>query len=337
MALKSWQKKTGLFVILPGFLIFGLGIWYFYTSLTKPLHFGDEILLIEPGDTLSVVAAKLIDRNVIDNPYVLKIHARITKIGSLIKAGEYQIPNGISLAEFLSYVVNGKGQIGIRITIIEGWSFKQMRGAINKAKKLNKTTANWSDQQIMAAMGFPDIHPEGQFYPDTYKFRSGDSDLSIYKKAFSLMQGKLDYAWKRRQNGLQVDSKYEALILASIIEKESQAREEQPEISGVFHNRLRKGMRLQTDPTVIYGIGDKYRGNITRKHLRADNPYNTYTRWGLPPTPISLPGNDSLMAAVNPKETKSLYFVARGQGRHKFSETLEEHNAAVQKYILSKK
>jgi UPF0755 protein len=189
----------------------------------------------------------------------------------------------------------------------------------------------------MAELGFPKLHPEGQFYPDTYHYRLGDSDLMIFRKAFDLMQERVDRAWENRLPEIEIHSRYQALVMASIIEKESGVWEEQPEISGVFNNRLRLDMKLQTDPTVIYGIGDKYKGNITRKHLETDTPYNTYTRKGLPPTPIALPGESAILAAVNPLETESLYFVAKGEGKHKFSRTLQEHNAAVKKYILDRK
>jgi UPF0755 protein len=192
-------------------------------------------------------------------------------------------------------------------------------------------------QQIMAELGYPDLHPEGQFFPDTYHYNAGQTDLSIYHKSFQLMQENLEYAWEHRADNLMLKNKDEALILASIIEKESQAIEEQALIAGVFHNRLVKGMRLQTDPTVIYGLGSDYDGDITRAHLRTDTPYNTYTRYGLTPTPISLPGMSSLEAAVQPASTDAYYFVAKGGGLHQFSKTLKQHNRAVKKFLLERK
>ncbi len=326
-----------MLVVLLGFIVTLSVVWYYDSTMAKPRHFGDEVFLIERGESLTAIAERLVDNQVIDEPYSLRIHARLNNLETRIQAGEYRFPEGITLTEFMHRLVSGKGQIGIKITIIEGRTFKQMRYLINTAPKLKKTTLHWSDQQIMQAMGQPELHPEGQFYPSTYHYRKDDSDMSIYKEAFALMQAKLDKVWANRAENLQIKSRYQALILASIIEKETQDRKEQPHISGVFDNRLRIGMRLQTDPTIIYGLGDEYKGNITRKHLQRDNPYNTYTRYGLPPTPISLPGYDSLFATVNPKQTKSLYFVAMGGGRHKFSDTLKEHNAAVRKYILKKK
>ena len=223
------------------------------------------------------------------------------------------------------------------VTIVEGWTFRMMREVLGTAEGLRPDTREWSDDRIMEALGYPDLHPEGQFYPDTYYYRKGDPDLDIYRKAFELMQFRLRQVWAQRSPDLPLDDPYEALIVASIIEKETQDRDEQPTIAGVLFNRLRKGMRLQTDPTVIYGVGDAFDGNIIRKHLKTDTPYNTYTRAGLTPTPISLPGMDSLMAAVRPAETEAYYFVAKGGGRHHFSRTLEEHNRAVRKYILGKK
>ena len=333
MKLWSWPKKAGVLIALVGALMALLVVGYYLSAISKPLDFGDEAFLISRGESLSAIANRLVEDKIIEEPYTLKLHARLNALGTRIKAGEYKFPQGISLADFVDRLVSGKGQIGIRITFIEGWTFKQMRETIRAAPKLKITTLGWSDQQIMQAMGHSGLHPEGQFYPDTYYYRRGDDDLSIYKKAFLLMQDQLDAVWENRQRNLQIKTRYEALILASIIEKETWIRDERPLISGVFSNRLKVGMRLQTDPTVIYGAGAKYKGKITYKHLKTDTPYNTYMRYGLPPTPISLPGYDSLEAAVNPKKTKSFYFVAIGKGRHKFSETLKEHNAAVRKYI----
>ncbi len=333
----SWWKKTGVVVFLSGLIIFLCAAGYYAAAVSKPLSFGGAEFSVSYGESLSSIANRLVDSKIIPEPYTLKLYARLNQFGTQIKAGEYKFPEGISLPDLVDRLVSGQGQIDIRITFIEGWTFKRMRTVINATATLKTTTANWSDQQIMAAMGHPALHPEGQFYPDTYHYRLGDSDLSIYRKAFALMQEKLDSAWANRPPDLHLKSRYEALILASIIEKESWIRDEQPQISGVFANRLRRGMRLQTDPTVIYGIGENYDGNITRRHLKTDTPYNTYTRHGLPPTPISLPGSDALYAALHPEQTEALYFVAKGGGRHEFSNTLEEHNAAVKKYILSRK
>lgn len=186
----------------------------------------------------------------------------------------------------------------------------------------------------MARLGHPGLHPEGRFYPDTYQYSAGTSDTTILKNAFDRMETNLNQQWQQRQIDLPYDTPYKALIMASIVEKETGAAQERPEIAGVFVNRLRIGMRLQTDPTVIYGIGEKFDGNIRRRDLKRDTPYNTYTRKGLPPTPIAMPGGDAIYAALHPAKTKNLYFVSRGDGSHKFSATFKEHNQAVRKYQL---
>ena len=322
---------------LGAILVAGLAaVWFYFYSISKPLHFGGDVYLIERGKSVSQIAQNLVDKGILSEPWSLKLYVRFNKVGHLIQAGEYKFPDGIRLSEFVDRLVTGQGQIAVRVTVIEGWTFRQMRKAISDAPKLKKITTDWADDQIMEELGHPGLHPEGQFYPDTYEYRYGDIDLSIYKKSFMLMRDKLEHAWQQRDDDIQVDNRYEALVLASIIEKESQIPDEQPLISSVFNNRLRLRMRLQADPTVIYGLGDEYKGRIRRKHLKADTPYNTYTRFGLTPTPISLPGQSALMAAVNPAKSKSLYFVASGEGRHHFSDTLGEHNAAVRKHIRKK-
>ena len=329
--------RATLGVVLVAGLMAGLvAVWFYYYSISRPLHFGDEAYLIERGESVSQIARNLVEKGILSEPWSLKLYVRFNQVGHLIQAGEYEFPDGIRLPELVDRLVTGQGQIGIRITFIEGWTFRQMRKAIDNAPKLEKITTGWSDERIMQELGHPGLHPEGQFYPDTYEYRRGDADLSIYKKSFLLMRDQLDQAWQQRSDDIQINDRYEALILASIIEKESQVAEEQPLISAVFHNRLRLRMRLQADPTVIYGMGDEYSGRIRRKHLKTDTPYNTYTRFGLTPTPISLPGQGAIMAALRPVQSDSLYFVASGGGRHHFSDTLEEHNAAVRKYILGK-
>ena len=309
---------------------------YYHDALARPVDLGDEVFVVEQGQTLNQITGRLVRDGVIPHPYVVKAYTRLEGGGGHIQAGEYQFPAQTSLKAFVDALVNGEWQVDVRVTVIEGWTFRQMREAIRQAPKLEQLAADWTDQQIMAHLGFPDLHPEGQFYPDTYLYRLGDTDLSLYEKSFTLMQQHIADAWAARSEDNQLETPYDMLIMASIIERESQVAEELAEISGVFHNRLRRGMRLQTDPTVIYGIGEAFDGNITRKHLNTDTPYNTYTRAGLTPTPISLPSAASLHAAVNPAQTESLYFVATGDGGHKFSKTLEEHNAAVKKYILDR-
>ena len=328
--------RLAILLLVVGVVAAGAGYWYFQNAIAKPLHLSQPTFEIQHGETLNRIADRLVAEGAIDEPWTLRILGRQKGKGDIIHTGEYRFPDGVSLGTFFEHITQGKGQVDVRVTILEGWTFKQMRQAFAKATKLKQETTGWDDTQIMTAIGHPELHPEGQFYPDTYYYRANESDLTLYKKSFSLMQEKLAEAWDQRNTDMVLKSPYEVLIMASIIEKESQVRDEQPIISGVFTNRLNKGMRLQTDPTVIYGIGDAYQGNITRKHLRTDTPYNTYTRAGLTPTPISLPGNDALLAAVKPAQTKAYYFVAKGGGRHHFSKTLAEHNNAVKKYILGK-
>ena len=332
----KWLKRGFGILVMLGIIVCGSAAWYYNKQISLPLDLQNHVLQVDRGDTLSSLGSRLVLDGVLKEPYTLKVYARLNSVNH-IQAGEYQFSSDLNLAELVRWLETGKGQVGIKVTIVEGWTFKQMRGVLSSAPKLSQLTRSWSDQQIMTELGYPDLHPEGQFYPDTYHYLSGESDLTLYKKAFDLMQQTLDDAWQNKKPEIEITDKYQALIMASIVEKESQVWDEQPEISGVFNNRLRKGMRLQTDPTVIYGVGEAYDGDITRKHLKTDTPYNTYTRHGLPPTPISLPGARAIIAAVNPAETKSLYFVAKGAGQHHFSKTLKEHNAAVQKYIFKKK
>jgi len=320
------------FGILPPLTVVALAVLYYAWAVNRPLDFGDEVWVIAPGDTLSAVAARLVEREVIAESVSLKLLARPGDLGRQVRSGAYRFPAGISLREFLRRVVTGAGQVGIKITFIEGWTFAQMRAEIAAAPRLKHTTAGLSEADIMAALGAPGVHPEGRFFPDTYRYAAGQTDLSVYRQAYQLMQDKLAAAWAARDDGVPLESAGEALIIASIIEKESQITAEQPRIAGVFYNRLRAGMRLQTDPTVIYGLGERLRGKLRRKHLRIDTPYNTYTRHGLPPTPISLPGADALRAAVRPESTDAYYFVASGGGAHHFSATLDQHNRAVRRY-----
>lgn len=326
------------FVILIALALFGLSalgavFGYYHFAVNRPLDFGEQPWVIQRGDTLGEVAAQLVRQDVIDTTLPLRLLARRDDLGRQIQVGEYRFPAGITLREFLRRIVNGEGRIGIKITIIEGWTFRDMREHLRRAPKLEQVAGTMTDRQLMTELGRPEWHPEGRFFPDTYYYTAGQTDLSVYRQAFRAMREALDSAWENRAEDLVLADKNEALVMASIIEKESWVADERREIAGVLHNRLKKGMRLQTDPTVIYGLGEAYRGRLTRAHLRADTPHNTYTRAGLPPTPISLPGRNSLEAAVQPARTNAYYFVAKGGGRHHFSETLEQHNRAVQKYL----
>ena len=231
-----------------------------------------------------------------------------------------------------------RGEEALRaVTLVEGWNFRQLRQALARAEQLKPETADWSDADIMARLGHAGLAAEGRFFPDTYTYAKGSSDLAVLRRALHAMDRRLEAAWAQRAPDTPLKSADQALILASIVEKETGRAEDRAQIAGVFTNRLRVGMLLQTDPTVIYGLGEKFDGNLRRRDLQADTPYNTYTRAGLPPTPIAMPGRAALLAAVQPAQTRALYFVARGDGSSHFSESLDEHNRAVNRYQRGQK
>ncbi|MCY4052014.1 MAG: endolytic transglycosylase MltG [Gammaproteobacteria bacterium] len=328
-------KKATLGVLAVALAI-GVAVWLDYDATTADaIQFQEgDVLFVARGDTLSTIIRRFEEEKRIDKSWPYLLYARYHELGDSIHFGEYSIEESVHIEEFIRILSSGDHQIQYRVTIVEGWTFRQMRDVLDQTNPLRNITSDWEDDRIMAEIGQPNLHPEGQFYPDTYFYHKGETDLDIYKIAFREMQEQLDHAWENRSEDLQLQNQYEISIMASIIEKESLLKVEEPQISSVFNNRLIKGMRLQADPTVIYGLGDQFKGNLTRKHLRTDTPYNTYTRSGLPPTPISLPGKSALMAAARPLQTTAYYFVARGDGSHKFSDTLAEHNAAVRKYQL---
>jgi UPF0755 protein len=252
-----------------------------------------------------------------------------------IKAGSYEIGQGVTPLSLLRKLVRGE-EAQRAVTLVEGLTFRQLRQTLLTADQLKPDTKDLSDSALMEKLGRPGLHPEGRFFPDTYSYAKGSSDLALLKRALRVMDQRLDAAWQQRAAGLPLKTPEEALILASIVEKETGRPSDRPMISGVFNNRLRIGMMLQTDPTVIYGLGDKFDGNLRKRDLLADTPWNTYTRAGLPPTPIAMPGKAALLAAVQPAQTKALYFVAKGDGTSHFSASLEEHNRAVNKFQLGK-
>ncbi|MCG8426892.1 MAG: endolytic transglycosylase MltG [Chromatiales bacterium] len=332
------SRIIGLFIITVSFL----GAWVmmdFNQFKTTPLNIqpGGIAYLLEPGTSVTSLAKDLADQGVLDNPLYLRVLARLEGSAAKIKAGEYQIPEGTTPLALLNLLVAGE-VINHSLTLIEGWSFREVRQAVAEHTILEQTLTDLTDEEVMIRLGRTGEHPEGRFLPDTYHFPRGTTDLAFLKRALEAMDRVLTEKWKKREKNLPLKSPYEALILASIIEKETGLATERPEIAGVFIRRLRKGMKLQTDPTVIYGMGDQYNGNIRRKDLRTDTPYNTYTRKGLTPTPIAMPGALAIEAALHPKPGKSLYFVAKGDGSgsHYFSSTLKEHNRAVRKYQLKK-
>jgi UPF0755 protein len=286
---------------------------------------------IEAGSSLTSSSEQIAAAGIPLDPALFSLFARVTGKGSRIKAGSYELKPGATPLRLLNQLVRGEFAQE-SLTIIEGWSFKQRRAAIAAHPGLRHDTAALSDRELMAKITSDYPLPEGLFFPDTYLFAKGASDLQIYKQAYATMMRKLNEAWELRDPSLPYRTPYEALTMASIVEKETGQKSERGMIAGVFVNRLRQGMPLQTDPTVIYGMGDNYHGVIRKIDLLTDTPHNTYTRRGLPPTPISLPGAASLAAALAPERTDAVYFVARGDGSSQFSNNLSDHNRAVNLY-----
>jgi len=307
--------------------------WWLYQPLSLASPTLD--LSIEPGTSPRGVAQAAVDAGVQTPAVLLFTWFRASGQARQIKAGSYEITSGTTPLELLSKLVRGDEAMRA-VTLVEGWNFRQVRTALSRADQLKPDSAALGDEAVMAALGRPGVAPEGRFFPDTYTYSKGSSDLAVLKRALHAMDKKLEAAWAQRKASTQAHTPDEALILASIVEKETGQPGDRPMVSGVFNNRLRIGMPLQTDPTVIYGLGANFDGNLRKRDLQTDGPYNTYLRAGLPPTPIAMPGKQALLAAVQPAPTAALYFVARGDGSSQFSATLEEHNRAVNKYIRMK-
>jgi UPF0755 protein len=310
----------------------GAGAWWLWvpSTLTQPV----AEVSIEPGTSPKEVAAAVARSGVAVNPTLLYWWFRLSGQSRQIRAGSYEWSGQASPWQILQKLVRGDASSG-SVTLVEGWNIRQVREALRKADRLKPDTAQLSDAQLMQSLGRPGEHPEGRFFPDTYTFSKGSSDIAVLRRAMRAMDKHLAAAWTERNPKVPLQTPEQALILASIIEKETGKISDQPEISAVFHNRLILGMRLQTDPTVIYGMGTRFDGNIRKSDLTTDTPYNTYMREGLPPSPISMPGKAALRAALHPIASKALYFVARGDGSSEFSATLEAHNRAVNKYQRS--
>ena len=313
-------------------------IYHYREFRHEPVELAEEELVfaIEPGANIRSIARELTLAGIIEDPWLFVLMARLEGVETRVRAGEYRITAGATPGQILEQFARGSS-IQYQFTVIEGWSFRQMLDALADDPIIVHTLAGKTDIEIMQAIGYPDQHPEGRFFPDTYRFPRGTTDVDFLRRAYQVMQMHLDREWQQRSEGLPLQTAYEALILASIIEKETGAGFERPLIAAVFIERLKRNMRLQTDPTVIYGLGESFDGDIRFRDLRKDTPYNTYLRAGLPPTPIALPGLDSIRAALHPAESDALYFVSRGDGTHQFSRTLEEHNAAVRRYQLKRR
>ncbi|ATJ82239.1 endolytic transglycosylase MltG [Halomonas beimenensis] len=325
-----------LLVILAA-LVVGAGYRYWQSRLEAPLSLEQATLYEVPaGAGFHRVVADLGEQGIVADGWAFRLLTRLEpEAVPDLRPGEYRLTPGMSGRDLLG-MLDRHEVVTYPLTIPEGWTFAQMREALNAAEKLEHRTEELSDAEIMARLGRDGEHPEGRFFPDTYRYRKGVSDLEILRQALERMDTLLAEAWAERREGLPIETPYEALILASLVERETGAPEERDRIAGVFVRRLERGMRLQTDPTVIYGMGEGYDGNITRADLREATPYNTYVIDGLPPTPIALPGRAALEAAVNPAEGEALYFVARGDGTHHFSRSLREHNNAVNRFIRNR-
>jgi len=323
------------FVVL-GLLVMALASgFYGYRYLTQPLDLSPQSVDVAAGSGFSTITARLQQQRLITQPTIWKIYARLTGKATRVQAGEYLFEAGLSPVAMLDKMVRGD-VIQYQITLVEGWTFKQLLQALATEEKLEHRLTELNSAEIMTKLGHEKEHPEGRFFPDSYQFTSGTSDEDILRRAYQRLSTILDEEWQRRAKGLPYKKAYQALVMASIVEKETGQASERAEISGVFVRRLQKGMRLQTDPTVIYGLGDSYKGNIRRKHLKQPTPYNTYVIRGLPPTPIAMVGREAIHAALHPKDGKSLYFVAKGDGSHFFSDTLVQHNKAVRRYQLKR-
>ncbi len=304
-----------------------------YDWLNRPMEMpaAGVDLSIEPGSNAKDVANLVAQVGVRASPTLLYGWFRLSGQSRQMKAGSYELDALTTPRSLLRKLVQGDEALR-SVTLVEGWNFKQVRTALSKAPALRDDVSALTIEGLMERLGKPGVHPEGRFFPDTYTYAKGSSNIAVLQRAMRAMDKRLDAAWNSRGPASALQTPEQALILASIVEKETGTANDRPQISAVFNNRLRIGMRLQTDPTVIYGLGDRFDGNLRKADLLADTPWNTYTRTGLPPTPISMPGKAALLAAVQPATSKALYFVARGDGSSQFSATLDEHNRAVNKY-----
>ena len=319
-------------VVLAGLAVGGAfgGLWW-WAHQPIPLAAPTVEWSVEQGVTPRGVAQGWVSAGAETSPWLLYQWFRWSGQARQIRAGSYEIPQGTTPERLLSMMVQGDESLSTA-KLIEGWTFKRWRQELAQADGLRPETQGWTDQQIMTALGVPNLPAEGQFFPDTYAYAKGSTDLAVMRRAQRAMHRHLTEAWAQRAAASPLKSPQDALILASIVEKETGHGEDRGLVSGVFNNRLRIGMPLQTDPTVIYGLGDAFDGNLRKVHLQTDGPFNTYQRGGLPPTPIAMPGKAALLAAVRPDATRALYFVASGDGRSVFSETLADHNRAVNRY-----
>jgi UPF0755 protein len=323
-----------LIVLIAVVLAAGAAAWWWMTQRPLPLPQEPFEFSVRTGATLRAVARELAEADILPGEWALVALGRLERVDRTIKAGNYEIPTGTTLAGLLAKLTQGD-VTQTSITIVEGWTMRDLKEALRADDEVTKTVVDRADAELMRAIGAPGSQPEGWFFPDTYFFAAGATDASILVRAHRTMQKRLDAAWAGRAPGLPFSSAYEALILASIVEKETGRAVDRPLIASVLVNRLQQGMRIQADPTVIYGMGERFDGNLTKRDLDADSAYNTYTRDGLPPTPIALPSQAALDSVLHPPATPYLYFVARGDGSSEFSANIADHNRAVAKYQRS--
>ncbi|EKN45198.1 MULTISPECIES: endolytic transglycosylase MltG [Pseudomonas syringae group] len=323
-------------LVLAG-LALGFAFWQQYQALHQPLEITQEQLLDVPaGSTPTGVLNRLQTEGVIKDAFWLRLYWRLNLSGQALHSGEYRMVPGMDV-DALFGVWKRKEVVQYSLTLVEGWNFRQVRAALAKQAKLDQTLAGLSDAELMTKIGHPDVFPEGRFFPDTYRYVRGMTDAEVLKQAYARLEEVLDEEWAARAADAPYADPYQALIMASLVEKETGVPQERGQIAGVFVRRLKLGMQLQTDPTVIYGMGERYNGKLTRADLKQATPYNTYVIAGMPPTPISLVGREAIHAALNPVSGDSLYFVAKGDGSHVFSNDLDAHNAAVREYQIKRR
>ncbi len=332
--MRVWLHR-GVVGLLTGLVL--LAVWTgWWVSRELPLRTSTVELAIEPGTTVRQIAQQVRAEGVEVSPSLLYWMFRLSGQARQIKAGNYEITPGVSAWQLLQKLARGEESLQA-VALIEGWTWRQWRAALDKAEFLRHDSRDLSDAELARRLGLTPDALEGRFYPDTYTYAKGSSDLTILQRSQRAMERQLNAAWKQRASELSITQMEQALILSSLIEKETGRASDRAMISSVFHNRLRLGMPLQTDPTVIYGMGARFDGDLRRRDLRTDHAWNTYTRHGLPPTPIAMPGKAALLAAVQPARSQALYFVARGDGSSEFSDNLDQHNRAVDRYQRSRR
>lgn len=335
------MRRKFLLLLEMGLILAGLAVgwsaWKVNSVLQQPLHVTQERLLDVPnGTTPNRMFYRMQNEGLLDDAVWLRLYWRFNMAGTPLHTGEYRLTPGMTVEQLFD-AWRRADVVQYNLTLVEGWTFRQVRSAVAKHEKIKHTLDGLSDSEVMDKLGHTGVFPEGRFFPDTYRFVRGMSDVELLQQAYMRLDEVLAKEWAERTTDLPYRDPYQALIMASLVEKETGIPQERGQIAGVFVRRLRLGMMLQTDPTVIYGMGERYNGKITRADLREPTPYNTYTITGLPPTPIAMVGREAIHAALNPSDGTSLYFVARGDGSHVFSDDLDDHNSAVREFQLKRR